>query len=197
VTLKKRFKKCHDKTQIGKKKKFKEFFLITNLYYNYKWLLLIFEFYLRPILCFFSFLTNLLTIILIRNRNDVNLKKNFNNIMYKHILAYSGFNMIYSLITLFSLINICIFPGTSYCSNIYRSKSAQIFKIYIYYLLSNTFRLSSNISYISFSISRYFLSTSHPSKYFKKFQNLNYKIFPLFCFCLVCLLAFLKYLNLK
>ena len=88
--------------------------------------------------------------------------------MYNPIKANSIFNILYDLIKLTSLLNICVFPRSSYCSSIYKQAESQYFKIYKVFL-GNTVRLCANISYICFSVSRYFVSTSKPSKFFDAF----------------------------
>ena len=86
-------------------------------------------------------------------------------------------NIVYSLIRIASLVNICIYPRYSFCSSVYKMSSSQYFKIYVVYFMGNTVRLCANVSYICFSVSRYFLSTSRPVHWFQKFQNLNLKLF--------------------
>ena len=111
--------------------------------------------------------------------------------MYKHMQANAVFNIIYSGIKLLSLMNICIFPRSSFCSRVYKLESSQYFKIYAIYFLGNAIRLCANFSYISFSISRYFLSTSNPSKFFQKFQNMNIRAYyARFVLLSMCLSAF-------
>jgi hypothetical protein len=98
--------------------------------------------------------------------------------MYKHIGVNASFNIGYCLVFLFSLINICIFSKTSFCSSVYRTELAQFFYIYVILFLGNTFRLCCNISYIFFSISRFALSgTSNQSRFRKFIEKQNIKRF--------------------
>ena len=169
----KKLQNCHNKSAHATKNV--GILFETNLYYAYKWLQYLLEVVFQPMLCVLGILTNTLTILIIRNKSDLHLSKNFKNIMYKHIVANSALNIVFCAIRLLSLVNICIFPQTSYCSAVYRSSASQHLKIYAINFVGNAVRLCSNMSYIAYSISRYYLSTSNPSKIFKRFKNLNVK----------------------
>ena len=152
------------------------FFEETNFYFHFKLFQYIAEIQIQPIFCSISILTNFLVIIVIRNKTQ-EFKKHLVNIMYSHIQVNAFFNIIYAIIKLASLINICIYPRSSFYSNIYKLPSSQYFKIYIVYFLGNSVRLCANCSYVCFSVSRYYLSTSKPSRVFKYFHKLNLKCF--------------------
>ena len=92
-------------------------------------------------------------------------------------MANSLFNLIYCLLKPLTLINICIFPNSSFCSSIYRLEATQYLKIYFTNFFGNSLRLCCNASYICFSLSRYFKATSSEARFFKKFQKLNIKLF--------------------
>jgi hypothetical protein len=177
-------KNCENTKLITNGKDF-GFFDQKNLVFNFKWLKYIVEVFIQPILCLLGIITNLITIKVIRNRSTPLLKKNLHNVMYEHQLACSIFNVILCSIKVLSLMNICIFPRTSFCSSINEETATQYFKIYIVNFLGNAVRLGSNFSYIFFSISRFYLMDTAPSKFFKKFQKINTKIFysilTLFC----------------
>jgi len=188
-----RFEKCDLKTR------FKTSFSngIQSFLLRIKWLQYIIEVYIRTILCFIGLITNLITLKVIRYKKH---KKNFSNSMYKHIIFNSLFNVCFCLIYLFSLINICIFPKTSFCSSIWRTEFAQYFYIYVILFLGNTFRLCCNISYIFFSISRLAISgTSTKSKLRKFIEKQNIKRFyiVIFIFALAFSLFFVleNYVN--
>jgi hypothetical protein len=162
-----------------------------------KWLQYIIEVYIRTILCSIGLITNLLTLKVIRNKNH---KKNFSNSMYKHIRLNALFNVGFCLIYLASLMNICIFQKTSFCSSINRTEFAQYFYIYVILFLGNTFRLCCNISYIFFSVSRFALSgTSNESKLRKFIEKQNIKRFYILFFFLTLgfsvFLVFENYVN--
>jgi hypothetical protein len=173
-----RFEKCDFNTN------YKTFPLngIYSLRFMIKWFKYVIEVYFRTILCFIGLVTNILTIIVIRNKKHA---KNFSNSMYKHICVNALFNIGYCLIYLLSLMSICIYQKTSFCSSIYRTGFAQYFYIYVIQFLGNTFRLCCNISYIFFSISRFALSgTSNKSKLRKFFVKQNIKRFYIINFIL-------------
>ena len=164
---------------------------LRPLLFDYKWMQYVIEVYLQSCMCVLSLVTNLLTICVIRSKKAAHLKPCLHNIMYEHIVANSVFNILYSLIKLLSLVNICIFPHTSFCSTIYQTETSQYFKIYVIYFLGNAIRLCANISYIAFSVGRYFLSTSNPSRTYKLFESLNLRRFYSFlCLCAMFISSF-------
>jgi len=181
------FKNCENSKLITSGKDF-GLFDQKNLVFNFKWLKYTVEVFFQPILCLLGIITNLLTIKVIRNRSTIILKKNLNNIMYEHQLACSICNVILCLIKIFSLMNICIFPRTSFCSSIHEERATQYFKIYVVNFLGNAVRLGSNFSYIFFSISRFYLMNTAPSEFLKKFQKINTKIF--YSILILCCLSF-------
>ena len=82
---------------------------------------------LAPTLCFMGIIINFLTSLVIKNKN---MKKEFQETMYNHIIINAIFNMVYCVIVILKLINTCIFYGPSvYCSKIYRENWAQRIKI--------------------------------------------------------------------
>ena len=159
------------------------FFEGINFDFHVKLLQYTVEVHLQPILCLISLLTNILIIFTLRNKTP-EIKKHLVNIMYSHIQVNAIFNIIYAVIKLVSLVNLCIFPRSSFCSEIYKRAASQYFKIYVVFFLANSVRLCSNFSYVCFSVSRYFLSTSKPSRVFSAFQKVNLNTFYCIIFCL-------------
>jgi hypothetical protein len=148
---------------------------IFSVRFMLKWCQYVIEVYFRTILCFIGLITNALTVKVIRDKRHA---KNVSNSMYKHIFVNAVFNIGYCLIYLCSLVNICIFSKTSFCSTIYRTEFAQYFYIYVILFLGNTFRLCCNISYVFFSISRFALSgTSNQNRIRKFIEKQNIKRF--------------------
>jgi len=140
-----------------------------------KWSQYIIEVYLRTILCFIGLVTNLLILKVIRTKKSA---KNFSSSLYKHIFANALFNVGYCFIYMFSLLNICIYPKTSFCSSVWQTEFAQYFYIYVILFLGNTLRLCCNISYIFFALSRIALmGASNTSKLKKYFETQNIKRF--------------------
>jgi len=121
----------------------------------------------------------MLIILVLRNTN---YKSKFNNLMYNHIYYNSLFNFIFCLINSFSLINICIFPKSSFCSSVYKTQLAQYFKIIFTLYLGNSIRLCCNFSFIMFSLSRFNIFTSKNWKIFLRIKKLGLKKFYLAMF---------------
>jgi hypothetical protein len=173
-----RFEKCDFNTD------FKTFPLngLESSKFALKWFQYIIEVYMRTFLCVIGLITNFITLKVIRNKKHA---KNFARSTYKHIFVNALFNIGYCLIYLFSLMNICIYPKTSFCSSIFLTEFAQYFYIYVILFLGNTFRLCCNISYIFFSISRFALSgTSNKNRLRKLIENQNIKRFYFIVFFL-------------
>ena len=155
---------------------------VNNFVLLLKWFQYLIEVYIRSILCTLGLITNLFTLKVIQNKRHA---KNFENSMYKHIRFNAMFNSLFCLIFLFSLMNVCIFPKTSFCSDVWRTEFSQYFHIYVILFLGNTLRLCCNISYILFSISRFVLSgTTVKNKLRKMIEKQNIKMFYLIVFLL-------------
>jgi hypothetical protein len=155
---------------------------------QFEWLKLIINVYFQTIFSIFGFIFNLLIIIVLTNKKH---KKNFNNLMYKHIYFNALFNTLFCLIKSLSLINICIFPRTSFCSSIYKFESSQYFRIIVGLFLGNSFKLCCNISYILFALSRFSVTTSSQSAFLKRLNDLNVrKCYALVIFISVCFSSF-------
>ena len=143
--------------------------------FDLKWIELVIFMFLQPIICFIGIVTNLLSILTLRQKNVFNKEKDYS--MYKHIVMNSVFNLIYCILTLLRLMNVCIFTTTLFCSSIYQYKSIQYFRILFIYYFGNIIKLCCNISYISFALSRFALSSNSQYKIFKKFESMNLKIY--------------------
>ena len=129
----------------------------VDILYTIKFIEFILLVILAPIFCFIGIIHNGLTILVIKNRN---MKKEFNESMYKHIIINAGFNIVYCLIMALKLINTCIFYGPSiFCSSVYQEIWAQQFKIILVHFLGNAIKMCSNVSYLIFSITRLLLIT--------------------------------------
>ena len=161
-----------------------------NLFFVFKWLQYIIEVFLRPILCFIGLITNFLTLKVIQNKEHV---KNFKSPMYKHIQFNALFNICFCFIYSFSLMNICIFPKSSFCSSVLKDEASQYLKIYLIYFLGNTFRLCCNFSYISFITSRLISTVATTKSRCKKTnEKLNVKLFYLITFLMSLILSIFK-----
>jgi hypothetical protein len=163
---------------------------VLNIFFLFEWLKLVIEVYAKTFLSILGLITNFLIILVIKNTE---FKKCFHkNVMYKHLFFNSTFNLIYCLLNSVSLVNICVFAKSSFCSSFYKTLSAQYFKIIFSLYLGNSLRLCCNFSLIIFSLSRFYISTSKVSKFFQKFKKLNLKLFYLFMFILCSLWSMFK-----
>ena len=166
-----RFKNCYLKESIQKANILNNF----NSFFLFKWFQYVIEVYFRPIMCFLGVITNILALKVIRNPK-IEYAKHFKTKMYSHIQVNCLFNTVFCLLHIFSLINVCIFPKSSFCSYIYKLDFSQNFKIYVILYLGNVFRLCCNFSYIFFSISRTISTVSLQNTKLGKFnEKLNIK----------------------
>ena len=175
-----KFKKCKNSIRSDTL----EIINVSNLFFLFEWLKFLIEVYLRTILSCLGLITNFLTMLVVKNRK---CKKKLDNFMYKHIFFNALFNFVYCFISCLSLVNVCIFPKSSFCSRLYKLWFVQNFKIYFGLFLSNGVRLCSNISFILFSLSRFYISaSSNKNRFFCLIEKLNLKKFYsiLFVSCL-------------
>jgi hypothetical protein len=147
-----------------------------DILYAFKFLQFILLVILLPIFCFIGIVNNVLSILVIRNKNN---KNEFQEPMYKHIIINAVFNIIFCLIMCLKLINTCIFYGPSvFCSSVYQEIWAQNLKIILIHFLGSVTKNCANFSYLMFSISRLILITkqkeSNISTKSKAFRNAIY-----------------------
>ena len=170
----KRLNNC-DGYQIENKYSINDF----EVLYDLKWLELVIFMFLQPIICFIGIVTNFLSILTL-NQKNVSNKNEKDYSMYKHMMCNSIFNLIYCFLSFLRLVNVCIFTTTIFCSSVYYYESAQYFRIIFIYYIGNVIKLCCNISYISFSLTRFALSTNTKNKTLLKFETLNLKIYYAF-----------------
>ena len=151
-------------------------FSVFQMFFVFEWLNLVIKVYTQTFLSLLGLFTNLLTIVTIKNKAH---KKILNNVMYEHIFYNSCFNLFFCLVHSFSLINICIFLTSSFCSSVYKTLVAQYFKYVFEHFLGNSLRLCCNFSFIIFSMSRFYALTSKKWKLFSVIfsKKLNLKLF--------------------
>ena len=134
----------------------------------FKWFQYVLEVGLKPSLCFIGIITNTLVICVIKNHKK---EHSFKKTMYTYMLVNSVFNLIFCGVSSFSLINVCIFPKTSFCSSIFKEAFSQYFKIYVVDFLGEAVRFCCNVSFFIFSVSRFFTSIFNSNT---KIKFLNY-----------------------
>ena len=160
-----RFNKCHVMVNTRHLIKMSE----LDISFYFKWIQYIIAVFVKPILLLTGIVSNFAVILVLKNKLK---RKILSNLMYKHIFANAVFNLIFCAIHSFSLINVCIFPRTSFCSQVFRTAFSQIFKIYGILFIGNVIRLCCNVSYLTFSVSRFFVSTlTIKSTCFKRFEK--------------------------
>ena len=126
-------------------------------------------------------------------KNYKSKKKEFNETMYRFIEINSIFNIFYCLCMSMKLVNTCIFDvGSVFCSSIYKTDSSQYFKIIFIFFLGNSFKLSSNISYLLFSVSRLVLITIEKNLTKKEFKFNRYILYFGAIFLASCFLSVFK-----
>ena len=145
-----------------------------DFYFLIKWLKLIIFVFLEPALSLLGIVTNLLTIIVLKRAFAKNEMKDK---MYNHVFFNSIFNVIFCILSLFKLINVCIFDSTMFCSSLYYNVPSQYFKIIFFLFFGNIIKLCCNLSYISFTFSRFCLSTNKKAGFYKKFDDMNLKFY--------------------
>ena len=164
-----------------------------EILFDIKWIELVVFFFLLPTLCFIGIATNILSILTLKQQ--LNLKKEKDKRMSEHILANSIFNIIYCIITLLRLINICIFNMSIFCSSLYMNRSSQYFNIIIINFIGNIIKLCCNVSFISFSLSRFTLSTNSENRILKKLDRLSLKLYYSLILAICTFLSIFKLLQ--
>ena len=169
----------------------------NDFLYLVKWLEFIFVVILSPIAAFLGLLSNLLILIVAHNfkslkKRDPNFTFNKSSqSLFLHIKLSSVFNLILCSITIFKLVNECLFYTSSvYCSRVAISKSAQWFKIIVIEFAGNVVKTCCNISYLGISFNRLMIISKKKhlcAAWIKKYNMLIY---------VLCLLAFSTIISL-
>jgi hypothetical protein len=160
-----------------------------EVFFLIKWTQLIILEFLLPIFSLIGIITNLITIKVLRNNmNSAEMKDE----MYKHIFVNALFNLFYCMITFLRVVNVCIFDLSIFCSSVYQYSSSQYFKIIFVYFVGNALKLCINVSYVSFSLCRFMLSSTKTNKLLKMYEKLNLVWFYLVVVVLSCLISGFK-----
>ena len=143
-------------------------FLMSLKYY--------FSIILFPLFSFLSLITNALGVLVMSKLKSTDS-------MYKYIRLNFLFNATYCFIMIFRLIAECLDINSIYCSNIFNTKIVQYFKIYFILYLGTVFKLLSNITFLSSTITRYIKITNKKNKFdfLNKISTRKYLIF-IVCF---------------
>jgi len=126
-------------------------------------------------LSFICLFLNILSIIITSNKNiNREMKKT-----YLYLRIYIILNCFYILILFTKFV---CFRDIIYCYKTNVSLKAQYFKFISIRIISNIFKTASNITYLSFTLSRYITATNSKSKVFKYFNYLSLKLYCLILF---------------
>ena len=172
-----RVKNCQKANFSTTKANFDSEFNLNNdvdLLFLIKWFQFIFIIILQPILSCIGIINNILIIKIIRNKD---MKKNFKDTMYYHIIINCYFNIIYCIITSLRIINQCLFFNSLFCPDTYYAKSTQYFTIIVIYFLGSVVKFCKNVTFLSFTISRYILSLNKKKGFYEKFSKMNLKAY--------------------
>lgn len=181
--FKKRLEKCNIKS-IVKKKEIGFYFYISDwsvLAQKSALILLI----LNIAVSIICFITNLIIMIILLNKKT---SKEFIK-SYKYLIIHTCFNSLYVLISLFDLIcNRDRVEHTQICN----TEFVQYFKLISFRFIGSVLKTASNISHVSFTLSRYIVMTNTKSKILQKFNMISIKKFLLITilFCVVVNLYF-------
>jgi len=171
--FKQRLNLCHIKQATSNTNKEAFYFYMTDweTLSNYSHLIL--SVYLNPIISIISILFNILIFITLISKK---LPKETIR-MYNFLKINSIFNIIFLIIKLFKLIDTCNQKDVI-CLFIYsKSVSLQYFKIIFIHVFGNVFQSTSNLTHITFTLSRYISITNSKSSFLKMIQSISLKMY--------------------
>jgi hypothetical protein len=181
--------------QILKKCNFEEFLNLCNIkaisnnnikeeayFYMYDWEKLskysysLLSLYMNPIFSFISILLNLLVFLILSNKKEI--PKEMNK-MYTYLRLNSILNIIFIIIRLFKLMDICSHEDDT-CRSIYsKSKTIQYFKIIFIRIIGNIFQSASNLTHITFTLSRYLTVSNNKSNFLNFIHRISFKTYTI------------------
>ena len=143
---------------------------------------LILSVYLNPTFSIISILFNALIFITLISKQ---LPKETTK-MYSYLKMNSILNIIYLIIRLFKLIDTCSEKDIICSTNLSKTESIQYFKILFIRVLGNVFQSTSNLTHITFTLSRYISITNNKS-FLKIIQTISLKkyLFAIITFTLL------------
>ncbi|RNA22263.1 hypothetical protein BpHYR1_014710 [Brachionus plicatilis] len=131
--------------------------------------------YLIPVIGILSIVLNscnIVVVLKIQNDKEKNLKE-IKKSFYQWILLNSSIYILYSMISLFHPISICIFQNGIYCSFFSRSTAIQYYEIYVYDFFGGILKTVSNFLSINVAFQRYLNLVSNKKNFFRKISNKN------------------------
>jgi hypothetical protein len=159
---------------------------------------------LNPVLSLFGIITNLLVMIVVNNiknlkKAKIKETKKAKDNMFNHIVAHSGFNVLFCTITMLKLINECT-TSELFCSSAFNSSAAQWFDIIIIEFMGGLIKLCCNVSYLFITISRMLLFQTRKNnlnRLLEKIINFNMWIYLFILFSTGILLNAYKLFEYK
>ena len=101
--------------------------------------------------------------------------------MYKYLLINSYFNMFFSISLTIKFTIRHLEENNIQFSKFNQTVCSQYIIVIAGKICSNIFRTGSNITYLSFTLSRYITITDKKNSFLVKFQKMNIKVFLLIC----------------
>lgn len=145
-------------------------------FYMYDWFILAkvnlyaFTLFVNPLFSLFALLANLLTIIAGSSKNS---RKEFDK-MYLYLKTCSLFNIGYVVLLCFQITATCI-DESFFCSYFHASIYVQYLNLILVKIICNIFKSCSNITQISFTLSRYITISNTTSPILNRFQKVSFK----------------------
>jgi hypothetical protein len=131
---------------------------------------LILSLYLNPIFSIISILFSVLIIIILSSKE---IPKE-NNRMYTYLRINSVLNIIFVFIRLFKLIDTCLSQDVICLAIHSKSESIQYFKIIFIHIIGNVFQSASNLTHITYTLSRFITVSNHKSSFLIFIHNISY-----------------------
>ena len=149
----------------------------------------IFALYINKIFSLIGIFINILIIIILSS-------KIIENKIYIHLKIYSFANLIYIIVLAFGLLTSCAIENI-FCSGFYDSIYAQYFDTIFVKMIKNSLKTFSDISYMSFILTRYIKITASTNSYLKRFEKLSLKNFLISTIFFSILINFYIYFEYK
>jgi hypothetical protein len=161
---------CNIKTTVQTDEDEERLFYINDWETLSKYSDLILSFYLNPIFSIISILFSLLIIIILSSKE---IPKEMNR-MYTYLRINSVLNIIFISIRLFKLIDTCL-SQDFICRTIHsKSERIQYFKIIFIHIIGNIFQSASNLTHITYTLSRFITVSNHKSFYLTFIHKISY-----------------------
>lgn len=129
-----------------------------------------------PIISFFGFTLNLLTVLVIRSKKSAEFFTAKTGRINEYIVYNALFNMIECLLSVFTLMSECLGEGSYYCSRLMHLLYVQQFKIYAISYVGEIMKTCSLLTMLAFSLERYIVTSDNQRWLLLKFKTANIKL---------------------